>query len=70
MMETAATRRMVEKAKKVLGPVAEALSADALKESSNESEFAKKFVEKLARITGNKALVENILKNGNTAVNE
>jgi hypothetical protein len=63
MEETAATKRMVEKARRVFGPVAGTLAVEVLKESADEKAFGEMYSEKLAKITGNRALVENILKN-------
>ncbi|MEM3364275.1 MAG: hypothetical protein QXS93_02070 [Candidatus Micrarchaeia archaeon] len=63
MDATPLTKKMVEKAKKVFGPVAETLAAEALKRSRDEISFRKEYIEELVRITGRRELVENIINN-------
>ena len=55
MQETPATRKMVEKAGKVFGPVAGTLAVEVLKESADEKAFGEKYIEKLAKIVKGQA---------------
>jgi len=64
MEETAETRKIVKKAGRVFGPVAVAISKETLGQSRNNDDFKEKYIARLASITGNRALVENIIKNG------
>jgi len=64
MEETAETRKIVKKAERVFGPVAVAISKETLGQSRNNDDFKEKYIARLASITGNRALVENIIKNG------
>lgn len=54
-------KKMIENAKNILGPVAETIGNEVLKQSKNDEEFKEKYIERLAKIVGNKNLVINIL---------
>lgn len=55
-------KTIIEKAKKVFGPVAETIGAEVLKEFGKGPEFESNYIERLAKIVGNKKLVENIIR--------
>jgi hypothetical protein len=52
---------LIAKAKKVFGLVAETVGKDILKKFG-DNDFEKNYVDELARISGNRSLIENILR--------
>ncbi|MCX8205651.1 MAG: hypothetical protein N3H30_00270 [Candidatus Micrarchaeota archaeon] len=58
----ATPRELMKRARKVLGPVAETIGTELTIQGLDDEEFEREYIERLAKITGNKKLVENILK--------
>lgn len=58
----ATPRELMKRAKKVFGPVAETIGIELTILGLDDEEFEKEYTDRLAKITGNRKLVENILK--------
>ncbi|MEM0437734.1 MAG: hypothetical protein QXU54_00355 [Candidatus Micrarchaeia archaeon] len=58
----ATPKELMDRAKKVLGPVAETIGTELTILGLDDEEFEKEYTDRLAKITGNRKLVENILK--------